>query len=288
MAETLKLKRHETFSIREGWIEKAINYVYENPFCFRKDDGPKILGMGTNMVKSLHYWVTASNLVQFHINTGATLTECGSLIYEFDQYLTNKFTWWIIHYNLSTNFNDAPVINKIFNSDLNKFEKDFLTNSILNVLEKDYEIKSLGSLESDVQIYLKSYFSSDKSNPENNFNCPLSKLNLLDMVSKNVYEKEMPNTNDLDFRIVYRCLLDCMDIDGGNLSRAHFNVEDLYDKDNNPLKIFNLSKSALFYYLDVLKQKGYISLHKTAGLNTIYIEKYMSLRAMFEGYFRED
>ena len=38
----LKLKRHETFSLREGWIEKGIHYIDENERCMSKDNGTKI------------------------------------------------------------------------------------------------------------------------------------------------------------------------------------------------------------------------------------------------------
>ena len=27
--KNLRLKRHETFSIREGWLEKGLNIIYE-------------------------------------------------------------------------------------------------------------------------------------------------------------------------------------------------------------------------------------------------------------------
>ena len=54
--EPLKLKRHETFSIREGWLEKGLNKCSQNPQCFQKDRGTKELGLGSNMVKSLRYW----------------------------------------------------------------------------------------------------------------------------------------------------------------------------------------------------------------------------------------
>lgn len=291
MNETsLKLKRHETFSIREGWIEKALNYVHDDNTCFKKENGTKILGIGTNMVKSLHYWVSAANLVEFNSARGATLTEVGELIYNYDKYLTSKFSWWIIHFNLASNFDDAPVISQIFNSKMNKFEKEFLSRNIQKDLEKDYVITNVLSLEADVQIFLKSYYSDDFSNPENNYNCPLAKLGLLDMVDKNVYEMVSPEINDLDYRVIYFSLLKCLEIvkESDINKKGKFNLEDLYEMKNNPMNIFNLTKSAIFYYLDILKQKGFISLHKTAGLNTIYIEKYVSIADLFQDYFKED
>ena len=62
--ETLKLKRHETFSIREGWIEKGVNIIKENCECFKKNDGPVNFGLGTNMCKSLRYWLIGSKIAE--------------------------------------------------------------------------------------------------------------------------------------------------------------------------------------------------------------------------------
>ena len=119
--EALRLKRHETFSIREGWIEKGINKI--------KDEGSKKLGLGSNMVKSLRYWLSACGLVSFNTQTGAKLTDIGELIQEHDPYLNDINSWWIIHYLLVKNSNnDAPVLNAIFNMSMTKFSLSFVTN----------------------------------------------------------------------------------------------------------------------------------------------------------------
>ena len=55
----LKLKRHESFSIREGWLAKGIKNVREYRNVFALPNATDILGIGTNMIKSLKYWMTA-------------------------------------------------------------------------------------------------------------------------------------------------------------------------------------------------------------------------------------
>ena len=56
----LKLKRSESFYIREGWIEKAINTIKEADHnIFTKNEGVRYLGIGSNMVKGLKYWLKA-------------------------------------------------------------------------------------------------------------------------------------------------------------------------------------------------------------------------------------
>lgn len=75
-----KLKKHETFSIRDGWLEKAINLLEDNPNLFAKDNGQQILGIGTNMVKSLRYWTDACGLIKFKQGTGYSYRELGGFL----------------------------------------------------------------------------------------------------------------------------------------------------------------------------------------------------------------
>ena len=49
----IKLKGHESFIPREGWITKGILAVEKDPFVFRKNNGTDELGVGTNMAKSI-------------------------------------------------------------------------------------------------------------------------------------------------------------------------------------------------------------------------------------------
>ena len=49
----LKLKKNESFFIREGWIEKALNTKdIQEKNIFGKENGIQILGIGAKMVRS--------------------------------------------------------------------------------------------------------------------------------------------------------------------------------------------------------------------------------------------
>ena len=111
---TLKLKRHETFSIREGWIEKGLIKCKSNPQCFQKDKGTKELGLGSNMVKSLRYWLQACNLLKFG-QKGADFSTLGNLLLDTDRYLENDFSWWMIHTSMIFNYEDFYILFLFFN-----------------------------------------------------------------------------------------------------------------------------------------------------------------------------
>lgn len=277
----LRLKRHETFSIRDGWIEKGLNRVQKDPYCFRKDDATRNFGLGSNMVKSLRYWLMASGLVDFNVQKGASLTENGMFLHEVDPYLENDFSWWLIHYNLATSPNgDTSVIKVFFNMDYTKTEKELFFNIVKEKFEKEYgHINSESSLDADVTILFKSYYSEDDSNPENNLNCPLSRLGLVNLVNKKTYVKVCPSYSRLSYKLVYYSLVKCAPDEGEE--GISLNLEDLIKIDNNPLKVFNLTKTMFWSYLEEMKKNGLINLVKTAGLNVISFDKVKKLRDIY-------
>ena len=63
MADKIKMKGHESFSIREGWLTKGLIEVSNNSKVFSEKDQTDIFGIGTNMVKSLKYWLQATSLI---------------------------------------------------------------------------------------------------------------------------------------------------------------------------------------------------------------------------------
>ena len=69
-----RLKGHESFTLREGWLTKGLNAVHENPRVFSESSGADALGVGTNMAKSIRYWLRTAGLTKEHPHDGVTLT----------------------------------------------------------------------------------------------------------------------------------------------------------------------------------------------------------------------
>ena len=95
MAEnkSLKLQRSESFYIRDGWIEKLFIAIQDNKKgIFSKTEGIRILGVGSNMVKSIKYWGEASRLIIKKSKESFDLSKCGKLIYNNDPYLETNFS----------------------------------------------------------------------------------------------------------------------------------------------------------------------------------------------------
>ena len=284
--DKVRLKGHESFSIREGWIPKGIIAVQENPKIFSSKDATDILGMGTNMVKSLKYWLIACDLIEESKKNEYELTELGDLINKYDPFLEDIFTLFFIHINLVSNKEKATIWNLFFSKcNIKNFNKKDLLEALKYELETEYLEYNEKMLIDEINVLLKTYSNEDKvNNPENNFACPLDELNLLRKIDREFYEKNKPSLAKLDKRIIlYYIEKECEEN-----SVKSLNIDDFVKKQDGVCKILNLDKNTLNEYLEILKNDKLITLNKTAGLNMVYIEKYHNLSEVFENYFGKE
>lgn len=278
--KNLKFKKNESFYIRDGWFEKAINVIHEcneqgvNPFS--KNNGISLFGIGSNMVKSLKYWLTASKIIQ-QSSTKTAFDEFGELLFKHDRYLEDEFSWAMIHYNLCSNYVECPLFYGTFNLDLKSFKKVDLALALEEMFKIDgYENIKSSYIDDDLSILLKSYIGEGVvENPEDNYVCPLSSLHLLSKKSDK-YVKEKPGNIKNLYMIVYYALLKLYK------DKKHFQIEDTFDEPNSPYLIFNLDRNSYFQLLDEIRREGLITINKTAGLNTVYFEKELSLSEIYD------
>ena len=57
MIKKIRLKGHETFILREGWLTKGLAAAEKDGTVFSKNSGADALGVGTNMAKAIRYWM---------------------------------------------------------------------------------------------------------------------------------------------------------------------------------------------------------------------------------------
>ena len=263
-------KKNESFYIREGWIEKALRAIAANPSTFSKNNGVSILGIGSNMVKGLKYWLNASGLI---LSKGSVthLSDLGLFITKYDKYLESKSSWFLIHLNLVANSQEAPIFNRVFNSNLKTFSKErlfsYLQESFDGLKIKDSYISD------DLTIFLKSYVEEEPVvNPEKNYHCPLSDLHLL-LKNDRQYEKHEPKFSDLSPYLIAFCLSNFTFPFPHEGDAISFNIDDSMITENNPMFVFNLSKTAYLQYLQKCEDYGLLKINRTANINTVRMEK---------------
>ena len=279
-----RLKGHESFILREGWITKGLRAVHgnKNTFSNANNYGTDTLGVGTNMAKSIRYWMKAMKLTD-DTPKGVVLTALGELIYKYDTYIEDIFTLWLLHVNLTSNFQQATSWNVFFNdftlSSFSREEMITLMTELLSIRTGDDNL-SERSIKDDCVAIVQMYAETDEKNydPEDKKVSPFAELGLL-KVEKNMYEKTRPAVTDVCPELILYIIKETLESNGSIL------IDDLVEKDNMPGKLLNLNRVILNDYLDQLQNKKYIIVNRTAGLDVIYPGEELDVMFMIENYY---
>ncbi len=261
---TIRLKGHEKFHLREGWITKGLFGVQNNPRIFTGNAGSEQLGVGTNMVKSIRYWMLAMGLISEDQRNGAVLTPMGSLIASYDAYVEDYFTLWLLHSHIAKNEYRSIVWYLFFNKcDVDEFTKE----EIYAVVKKEL-IAYAGtdkfpetSLKDDLDVLLNMY-SKEKviDDPEDKNRCPLVALNLIRR-DKDLYSRLQPDMRHFQDEILLYELSIILE------NSKSVSIEYIAEMAGN---IYHLTKVTVNNILDRLDNAGYITVNRTAGLDEIY------------------
>ncbi|MDY3740888.1 MAG: DUF4007 family protein [Selenomonadaceae bacterium] len=295
----MKFRGHESFFIRKGWLYKGLHGIQGNPELFTSKDAMEELGIGNNMVRSLRYWMQATGiavekLTKNHGKRGQFITELGKIIWEYDKFMEEIGTWWLIHYNLVKNQEFATTWYTFFN----KFKmREFQKLDILNLLLKEYPEKSdsIKTLESDIDCLISTYISrymTDRDfDPESNMNSPLSELGLLEYVDKKkgIISHKTLNVKNIPILIVLAIIYDIYD----NKSSV---ISDEYEISINKIllgnenicglnSIFQIDMTQLLGILYELENNNFIRVIRTGGLDVIHIPKEKSYCDCIKEYY---
>lgn len=184
--------KHETFYIREGWLFKgmaAIKSAEENgqlPTIFLDADAPERLGIGQNMVRSLRFWMQATGIAEEQLEDRQRtqrLTPFGHQVWQYDRYLEDDTTLWLIHYHLICSETHATTWYWFFNYFTSVI---FDEHSCLEALDQwvisthsDQSI-AMNSLKKDVDCLLQTYIADKSSRtPEDILESPFSRLQIM-------------------------------------------------------------------------------------------------------------
>ena len=275
----LKLRGHESFYIREGWLTKGIVAINKDKYILSNTiSAIDELGVGSAMVKSIRYWLQALSLTdEKRGEKGKRYQELsedfGKILFENDKYFEDLGTLYLLHYKLVSNKDLATTWNLFFNSikatEMTKYHMEEGVKQLILNIDPQYEI-SERSLSDDCNCLVKTYFAekNDLKNPEDNMICPFSDLGLIKKEhirgKDEIIYKTVPERNKLDKLIVLYVIMDNL---GDKQSTT---IKNLIEDENNIGSIFNLDKNTINYYIDILRDEGYLRVNRTAGLNTIY------------------
>ena len=124
----MRFRAHETFFIRKGWLSKGMKYVSQNPSVFvdSENKATDVLGIGSNMVKSLRYWLQVTGLTS-EPNSGKryqSFTDLGKSIFTNDRYIEETGTLCLLQYKIASNYEGVTAWYYFFN-EFNNFGASF-------------------------------------------------------------------------------------------------------------------------------------------------------------------
>ena len=288
----MKFRAHDTFYIRKGWLSKGLKNVDRNGEVFiSKEDNPMdVLGLGSNMVKALRYWLQATGLTE-EPNYGKrvqSLTTMGQIIYANDKYLEETGTLLLLQYKLASNYENATSFHFFFNDfNMSEFSRDDFVIQLQNHIKiNSSDDVAIRSLNDDFTCIMNTYIPKYKSSPtrvspENNIECPLSELGLIEILnrSKKTFRKATPTADILNPWIILAVIVDQAK------GQREISLNELLNAPCNIGKIFNMDSITMLDALYRIEKMGEIKINRTAGLDVINILSSRDFNSCIESYY---
>ena len=293
---------HETFPFRYTWLKKgvdAVNTVRGKPTIFADDDATITLGVGKNMVRSIHHWCQVARLIELggmDLNNRRRFvpTDFGNSIFAddgFDPYLEDVATLWLIHWQLATNTNRATTWFWAFSVfGQNEFRKDTFISELINWAEKSTRNRiSENSIKRDVDCFLRTYVPSrltKTTTMEDTFDCPLVELDLIsNSPDGNTYRFHRGPKPSLPIEIFAAALSEFWDTYFSENSTLTFT--NIAYSEKSPGRTFQLDEDTLVEYLDRLENltDGAFRYDETAGVKQVYRDRKIASTELLYRYY---
>jgi hypothetical protein len=306
-----KFTGHDTFPLRYGWLFKAVNHMNSGgKLQTSKEEETQQaiikLGVGKNMVNAIRYWADSAGLLESKKEQNSTIyssSDNGNYLFNEetgkDPYLEHVGSIWLIHFWLCFNQNEMTAYRYFFNI----FNGEYFEKQIL-LAHMSTDIKKLTSgdtslnestIQKDIDTFLNTYSKKLKQNSkildEEQFNSPLSELNLIQDNGKNYYLSDLNEKEELPIEVFIYALLKFVQKKSKISKMVTINFKSLLLDAYSPGRIFRLSEKGLWSKLDKaqLYSQDMIKWSDTLGLRQVAIDKsYLTaeltvLNSYFEG-----
>ena len=250
------------------------------------------------MVSSIRHWCTVARLIKAdpHQRRRLVPTELGKAIFNdkngFDPYLDDPATLWLIHWQITTNINQATAWYWAFNVlRKNQFTSDTFKKQVSEWTQQHKASArpvSDNTLQRDIHCFIRTYCQSRHTTAivEESFDCPLAELNLIaESPEGNGYEFQRGEKETLSFEVFTATLVAFWDL--CFLGRDALPFSDLMYAPLSPGRIFRLDEDTMTAYLENLTQLTNEALQydETAGLKQVYRRDNLNLMKLLERHY---
>ena len=285
----MKFKGHESFYIRRGWLYKGLKHVRKREDIFLAKDAMEELGLGSNMVKSLRYWLQATGLTKEASEGGRRiqrLTPLGEIIWQHDPYMEEMGTLWLLHLEMASNQELATSWYEFFNEfSMQEFKKEDFVRFIQNKAE--VAESSLGSdFDCLMSTYIPRSLLKGKVDPESNMECPMGNLQLIGYASikEKIYRRQTINGNSMPECIFMAGLI--KEAKG----RKEISLQEILSgrRDNPGVgRICQLDLVAMLEVMYRLEKRKALKVVRTAGLDVVRLSDSQEPLEWVSRYYHE-
>jgi len=236
--DRFKFSGHETFACRHYWLKKGYDFVAHQK-KFTADDAVVDLGVGKNMVISIHYWLRAFDI----IDDKDDLTDLAQCLFSndgWDPFLEDEATLWLLHYKLHKK-RYASIYYIIF-SELRKQKPEFTRKHFFNFIANEKGNFTERTLRDDFSVFNRTYLYDSSKDVEDGYSGLLSDLNLLRELKKqkdSVYNIENKERSNIPPELILYSILN------NERYGSSISFDNLYLDENGPGTIFALNKEGL-------------------------------------------
>lgn len=274
----MKFRAHETFAMRKGWLAKGLRYVntMSNVFVSKDQNLMDTLGIGSNMVISLRYWMQATGLSEEYRNHGSSLqrlTEFGKLVLQYDPYIEEAETLALLHYKLSSNNELATSWCFFFNCfDAVQFERDDFVLALQKYIKMDGKMSNVAirSLTDDFDCIIRTYMQDKNAlqDPESNMDCPLSELHLVANAGgrRNIFRKCSLNVQSINPWVLRSTLCEASN---GKSTYGEIAFNDMLYSQCGIGRTFNFDTVSLLEALRAMEMIGELQIIRSSGIDVI-------------------
>jgi hypothetical protein len=288
---------HEKFPFRYSWLKKGIDAAIKDPTIFSHDQALVQLGVGKNMVRSIRHWCLATNLLEETTGTGRVRPLTPTLLAQhlllkngWDPYLEDIGSYWLIHWELTSNKTRALIWHTLFSQ---YYKSEFTKQQMIAFCDRQLESynaqTTMKMIEREVDCCLRTYVTTTRSQKgtfsEDSLDCPLAELELLRFVpSDNIYHFNIGPKLTLPVHVFGYSLF--MFLQPFANTRRAIAVDDCLYQPGSPGQIFKLDENNLVNYLEELEvlTKGILRLQESVGLRQIYLDEGLIESAIEDAY----
>ena len=241
------------------------------------------------MVKSMRFWMQAVGITEEPSKgkRSQKFTSLGKKIYLHDRYIEEIGTLYLLQYRLASQAEIATAWYYFFNVfNITEFSKEDFVGALNGYAIDGGENAALRSLTDDFNCIIGTYVPRYKTNPgkvsaENNIDCPLGELGLVDIVdkSKKIYRKVTPSADSIDPWVALAIIME----QSGDVTEVGLN--ELLTGAKHIGKVFNLDVITMIDVLHEVEKTGAIKIIRTAGLDIIRIEHRYTFDECVDKYY---